>query len=82
MPLLKIPVTPASPWYQSHGPARMEDSVTVLFDLRSDPEQLRPLQAPDVEERLLAALTAQLARAGAPEEAFRRFGLIARPPSS
>lgn len=75
MPLLKVPVTPSSPWYQSHGPARMEDHQTVLFDLAVDPQQLRPLRSPDVEGRLLSELVVMLRAADAPEEAFRRFGL-------
>lgn len=75
MPLLKVPVTRASPWYQSHGPAKMEDTQTVLFDIETDPEQLNPLSAPGIEERLLRQLVIRLKEADAPEEAFRRFGL-------
>jgi arylsulfatase A-like enzyme len=76
MPLLKVPVTPTSPWYQSHGPARMEDSQTVLFDLDTDPEQLRPLHRPDVEARLLRELVRRLDEVDAPEETYRRFDLL------
>lgn len=77
VPLLKIPVTSDSPWYQSHGPARMEETQTVLYDLETDPDQLTPLISAEVEAHLVGELVVRLQEADAPPEAFQRFGLNA-----
>jgi arylsulfatase A-like enzyme len=75
MPVMKVPVTAASPWWRSHGPAKMTDTRTVLFDLAADPEQLHPLEDPAIEAAMLLKLVARLKEADAPAEVYRRFDL-------
>ncbi|MGV3652499.1 MAG: sulfatase, partial [Devosia sp.] len=57
VPVLRVPVIPSSPWYNSHGPRVMEDTETAAYDLATDPGQLTPIADPGV----LVALAAQLA---------------------
>lgn len=47
----------------------------MLFDLRSDPEQLNPLDNPDLEARMINAMLEQLRESSAPEEQYARLGL-------
>jgi arylsulfatase A-like enzyme len=77
VPLLKVPATPKSTYFDRYGPGRQFDARTVLFDLESDPDQLRPVEAPEVEARLTAALRAHLSANDAPAELFGRLGLAA-----
>ena len=75
LPVLKIPVVDASPWYHSHGPAAMEQQGTLLFDTETDPAQAKPLEDPALGARMEALLVAEMARHGAPPEAYTRLGL-------
>ena len=75
MPTLKIAAVPGSPWYESHGPARMVDCETVLFDLAADPEQVAPIRDADIERRLLQQILSCFAELDAPPEAYERFRL-------
>ena len=54
--------------------ARIEDAVTVLYDLESDPKQLSPINDPITEERLIAEMIAIMQRTEAPPEAYARLG--------
>lgn len=47
----------------------------MLFDLRTDPEQLNPLNDPAKEAELVNALIFKLIECDAPEEQFERLGL-------
>ncbi|ANN66612.1 sulfatase [Bordetella bronchialis] len=51
------------------------EAKTALYDLDNDPEQRRPLDAPEIEQRMRAAVAAQLRANNAPAEMFRRYGL-------
>lgn len=82
IPVLQVPVIATSPWFKSHGPAKMSETGTVLFDLQADPDQLAPLDAPEVEARLQREMTRLMHAAGAPPEAFRRIGLDAGLPGT
>ncbi|MCR8723738.1 sulfatase [Frigidibacter sp. ROC022] len=75
VPVLRVPVLPESAWYQSHGPAVMEQNASLLYDVQTDPAQLSPLDDPEVEARLSRALCEQMQRHDAPPEAFGRLGL-------
>jgi arylsulfatase A-like enzyme len=58
------------------GGTRPADQIKrLLFDLRSDPRQLRPMDDPAQERRLVSAAAAVLAAADAPADVYRRFGL-------
>jgi arylsulfatase A-like enzyme len=52
-----------------------ERGKTLLFDLQSDPGQLAPVDAPEIEARMIRALRGQMEAADAPAEQFRRLGL-------
>jgi arylsulfatase A-like enzyme len=75
VPVLRIPVIPESPWFNSHGPRVMEDTGSAIYDLAHDPDQQRPIEDPAVESRLIGLMTDLLHRHSAPPEALRRLGL-------
>jgi hypothetical protein len=75
VPVLRIPVIGSSPWYNSHGPRVMEDSTTAIYDIRSDPGQLRRIADKALEERLAGVLATALKTHDAPPEVLRRLGL-------
>ncbi len=79
MPVLKVPVIRDSPWYRAHGPDRMIDSPSLIFDMANDPAQAAPLDDPALEARLAGKMAALMAQNHAPPEAFARLGLA--PPS-
>lgn len=75
LPVLKIPVIPASPWYNSHGPRVMQDTTSAIFDVEKDPGQRSPLSDSEIEARLVVALSRALAEHDAPPEVARRLGM-------
>jgi len=75
VPLLKVPATPKSPLYNLHGPGSQHDTHTVLFDLRSDPGQLCPIEDESVKARLCAHIVRLMRENHAPAEYFERLGL-------
>ena len=74
-PLLRVPATPKSPFYNHQGPGVQHDAKTVLFDLHHDPDQLQPIADAAIEARMRALAAQEMRRAGAPPESFRRLGL-------
>jgi hypothetical protein len=78
-PLLKVPVIDRSPMYHNYGPGSLLQNQTVLFDLRADPGQERPLQDPAVEARMTSLMRDLMAANDAPPEAFARIGLEPAP---
>ena len=78
VPLLKVPCDEKSPIYNFLGSGVQIDCRTRLYDLRSDPEQLHPIEAPGIRDRLLAQIVDLMRANDAPAEAYRRFGLVAR----
>ncbi len=79
IPLLRIPAVPKSPMNTMYGPGVLVETDTVLFDLATDPLQLRPLRDPAVEQRLAQTMAALMAGTAAPPEAFRRLHLEVPP---
>ncbi len=69
-PVLKLPARKGS----GQG-AQIEDTNTVLYDLKVDPGQLTPIENKEVENRLKVKIAAELCRHEAPTEVFQRFGL-------
>lgn len=47
----------------------------LLFDLQNDPQQLNPLDDPEVEARMINAMLVQMKANDAPEEQYVRLGL-------
>lgn len=74
-PVLRIPVIPQSPWFNSHGPRVMEDTRSAVYDTLTDPAQARPLADAAIEARLLDQMSRLLGVHNAPPEAFRRLGI-------
>ena len=56
-----------------HFPEKMEDTNTVLFDLKTDPGQTTPIDDPGVIERLNGELFRLMAELDAPAEAVERM---------
>lgn len=54
--------------------ANIEDAVTVLYDLATDPNQETPIDDPVTEARLIAEMIAIMQRNEAPPEAYARLG--------
>ena len=75
LPVLRVPATPKSPFYNHQGPGVQHDAVTVLYDLAHDPEQARPLDDPAIAQRMRSLALAEMHKAGAPIEYLRRMGL-------
>jgi len=55
---------------------KLEDTKTTLYDLHADPKQSQPLDAPDIEDKLINSMTELMREADAPEELFSRFDLV------
>jgi len=51
------------------------DQKSQLFDLKSDPEQLQPIDDPHKIKRMCELITHNMVELDAPKEAFKRFGL-------
>jgi hypothetical protein len=64
-----------SPMYANYGPGALVDRETILFDLQTDPDQLRPIHDAEVEGRLSGLMAELMAANEAPDEAFSRIGL-------
>ena len=60
---------PARMWLNPH------QFGTLLFDLRSDPQQMNPIQDPIIEERMLRLMVHLMQENDAPREQFERLGL-------
>ena len=71
-PVLKLPAGRAP--VKGQG-AWIEDAQTVLYDLATDPRQMRPVDDPDTEARLVGEMIKIMQRNEAPPEAYRRLGL-------
>ena len=74
-PVLRVPATPKSPFYNHQGPGVQHDATTVLFDLQTDPDQLHPINDAAIEARMRRLIVEQMQRAEAPPEYYHRFGL-------
>lgn len=74
-PVMRVPVIAESPWYSSHGPAAMDGSPTLLFDVVTDPLQESPLNDADLHTAMSSKLIAEMRRNNAPPEAFARLDL-------
>ena len=57
------------------GPIGMTDGRHVLYDLVDDPDQNRPIDAPDIAARLRAQAIVVLQDHDTPEEVYRWYGL-------
>ncbi|MCP3884606.1 MAG: sulfatase, partial [Propionibacteriaceae bacterium] len=68
MPLLKIP---AGFWRTKYP------FETMLFDLEADPEQKTPIDAPDVEARMIEHMVTLMKWNDSPDEQYERLGLTA-----
>ena len=64
-PVLKVPAKPF---------ATNLDNRTLLFDLQDDPEQLRPLEDPELEQKMITKMKNLMAEQDAPAELYNRLG--------
>ena len=71
VPLLRIP----SVEDKTGDTAAKNGMETMLFDLKTDPEQKHPLHDEAVERRMIEALKAAMKENDAPEEQYVRLGL-------
>ena len=66
--LLRVPID-VKPWHTNRWP-------TALFDLQSDPKQLKPLNDPAVERQMTQHLIRLMKECDAPSEQYERLGLL------
>lgn len=71
-PVMKLPVGP--PESRGQG-AMIEDTETVLYDLKNDPDQKNPLKNEEVEQQLIDAMIRIMQQNEAPPEAYTRLNL-------
>ena len=74
-PLVKLPVRADAKANMTRRYPLLE-AQTVLYDLRSDPEQRHPVNDPALEQKMRAAIIALLRLNEAPAELFARYGLV------
>lgn len=74
-PVLKIPATPKSPFYNHQGPGVLQDTTSALFDLHTDPQQLSPLSNPELDRVMRQHAVRQMHQQHAPSEYFKRLAL-------
>lgn len=74
VPLLKVKLDPKNTQVGMDG-LSLEDHRTSLFDLKTDPGQQRPIDDPEIEQRLAARIVAHFAQHDAPPELYAHFGL-------
>lgn len=74
-PVLKIPATPKSPFYNHQGPGVLQDTESALFDLQTDPQQMHPLSDPALARVMRQHAIRQMHQQHAPAEYFTRLAL-------
>ena len=74
-PVLKIPATPKSPFYNHQGPGVLQDTDSALFDLETDPRQIYPLADPELASVMRQHAVLQMHLQHAPVEYFKRLAL-------
>ncbi|MFS2214106.1 sulfatase [Telluria sp. Tellsp104] len=75
VPVLKVASTPLSPVYHRQGAGIQIDTESRLFDLQSDPRQLKRINDRTVEERLVDEMTRIMDETDCPKELYERFDL-------
>ncbi|MEM9232101.1 MAG: sulfatase [Pseudomonadota bacterium] len=78
LPVLKVPVSDRSVWYNNTGPGVLLEDETRLYDLQTDPGQAKPLMDEETEQRLAHTMTRLMRSFGAPAEAYDRINLDER----
>ena len=79
LPMLRVPAHREArrPPVQGGG---LADAVTVLYNTNADPGQTTPIEAPEIEERLVALMLQIMGAHDAPIEAYTRLDLAPRKP--
>jgi hypothetical protein len=78
MPVLRIGALKNARWMPMNDSLDFAgDAGTALYDLASDPKQLRPFRDQTIEQRFARAIARALADHDAPPEMYRRYGLPA-----
>ena len=77
VPVLQTLHTDKAPFHLHMGPGIQQDCKTALFNVKRDPNQMHPVDDPDVEDRMLGLLLELLLRNEAPVEVYDRLGIAA-----
>jgi hypothetical protein len=75
LPMLRLPARHDAKRPRTQG-GGIEDAITVLYDTETDPGQMTPLAAPEVEHRLIDAMLTIMRAHDAPPEAYQRLDLV------
>jgi arylsulfatase A-like enzyme len=75
VPTMKIPMIDASPMFDNYGPGSLLERETRLYDLSTDPGQLRSLNDPAAEQRMIDHMLRLMRENDAPSEAYKRVRL-------
>ncbi|MBI1776691.1 MAG: sulfatase [Proteobacteria bacterium] len=76
MPILRVDALKDSRRIPMHDGKLFDPGVgTTLYDIQTDPKQLRPFRDPAIERRILAGIAAAMRAHDAPVEMFARYGV-------
>ncbi len=81
MPVIKVPLLAGTASFDAHGPGRIVEKTTVLFDVQNDPGQRAAFVDEAIEDTLRASIEGVMRRHDAPVEVLRRIGFDARRPT-
>ena len=73
--LLRLPARRDAKRPPGQDDQTFEDAITVLYDLENDPEQMKPISDPDIEEHMTEQMVRVMSSHDAPPEAYTRLDL-------
>ncbi|WP_319533024.1 sulfatase [uncultured Cohaesibacter sp.] len=77
-PLLKVPMNPKNSQFGGDGQT-LAECATVLYDLKLDPGQTKPVVNPEVERRMLDEIIGHMQELDAPREMYAHYSLPTPP---
>lgn len=73
--IMRIPTRTPNLFKNQDNPVGRGKNTTLLFDVINDPGQTQPLDDPELETHMIAAMVREMARNEAPPEQYTRLGL-------
>jgi len=73
--VMQIPTRTHPVLYTKDNPLGYGRTSTLLFDVKSDPGQIKPLDDEDIEKRMIKLMLREMARNECPSEQYIRLGL-------
>ena len=73
--VMRIPARTPGVFLSNKTPQGLGRQATLLFDLNTDPSQLKPLRSREVEARMIEMMLSEMVRNECPSEQYQRLGL-------